>query len=122
MGPVGRCISWWELRRVPFNLVLAVTGLITIGVLAVIGDRLFPRGEDAIEPMALFLLVPLYAVAANIAYTVSWISELIWSGGDTTRTEAIRPRVFYLGLVFSIALTLAPAILIPAVWIILRIR
>ncbi len=70
MKPAGQCVLWWELRRAPYNLVLAITGLITITVLEVAATKLLTPGEDGIEPMALFILVPLYAIAANIAYTL----------------------------------------------------
>lgn len=122
MKPAGQCVLWWELRRAPYNLILAITGLITITVLEVVGAKLLRPGEDAIEPMALFLFVPLYAIAANVAYTLGWATELMWSGGDPTRTQAFRSKIFYFGLFISVGITLVPAFLVPVLWVILQVR
>jgi hypothetical protein len=59
-----------------------------------------------------------YGVFANLAYTLGWITELLWSWGDTERTEAMRPRIFWVGVAFSVTLTLLPALLVPLIWII----
>jgi hypothetical protein len=79
-------------------------------------------GEDVVEPMLMFIAIPAYAIAANLAYTLGWLSELLWSGGHTDRTVAFRPRIFWLGTSFSAALTLAAAILFPVLWLIVPIR
>jgi hypothetical protein len=55
-------------------------------------------------------------VAANLCYSLGWITELLWSWGDTSRTEALRPKIFRLGIVTAIVLTLLPGILIPLAW------
>jgi hypothetical protein len=91
-------IWWWETRRVVFNLILFVVGLLSI----LIGNY----AMLASPPILLGIIA--YAIAANIFYTLGWISEILWSAGDTTRTEALRPNVFRLGLLFSVCLTLLP--------------
>ncbi len=91
-------ILWWELRRIPFNAALALAGVITVGLLEVLGAPLVPPGEDLIEPVFLFLMVGVYAVLANLGFTLGWVTELLWSGGETTRTEPMRNRIFWLGL------------------------
>jgi hypothetical protein len=55
-------------------------------------------GED-VKPLGLIVGALLYGFAANVLYTLGWISELLWSGGDTSRTEPFRKRVFSIGLV-----------------------
>src|SRR4051812_24880410 len=111
-------IAWWEIRRIPFNLLVLAAGVLSILIIELIGTRLVKPGEDVEEPIGILMAVAAYAVAANLCYTLSWITELIWSRGDTSRTESTRPKLFRAGLIFSAALTLLPAILIPAAWLI----
>ena len=116
MRPPFDAIAWWELRRIRFNLILLLTGLLSFGVILFVGSKLVHPGEDVIEPLATIVFGLTYAVGANVLYTLGWITELLWSGGDTTRTSAQRPSIFRKGVIFSIAITLAPAILIPLLW------
>jgi hypothetical protein len=111
-------IVWWEIRRVPYNLLLGLLGFFTVVVIEWVGSHFVRPGEDVEEPLGVFLGVISYGMLANIFYTLGWISELLWSGGDTTRTEAMRRKVFRVGVIFSAILTLLPAALIPALWII----
>jgi hypothetical protein len=111
-------IVWWEIRRVPYNLLVGLLGVFTFIVIELIGSHFVSPGEDVEEPLGVFLGVIAYGILANIFYTLGWISELLWSGGDTTRTEAMRRKVFWVGVIFSAVLTLLPAALIPAAWMI----
>ena len=109
-------IAWWEIRRIPFNLVLLFAGVLSIVVAEFVGGRLLPPGEDLEEPLGLIAGVILYAIAANVCYSLGWITELIWTWGNTQRTETMRPKVFLAGLVFSTVLTLAPAAIALLIW------
>jgi len=109
-------VAWWEARRIVFNAAVLVAGIVTIIVIELIGDHYAHPGEDVEEPVAIIFGVIAYGIGADVAYTIGWISELLWSGGDTSRTEQVRPRVFTIGLLFSVGLTLLPAVLIPLAW------
>ena len=109
-------VVWWEKRRILFNFVVLVTGLISGFIIEVVGSHFAAPGEDVEEQLGIMIGVVLYAVAANVCYSLGWITEILWSGSDTSRTEALRARIFRLGLVLSIVLTLLPALLIPLAW------
>ena len=109
-------IAWWEIRRLPFNAAVLVAGITALLVIELIGSHYAHPGEHVEEPMALLFGSVAYGIGANIAYTLGWISELLWSAGDTSVTEQKRPRVFRLGLWFSVGLTLLPAVLVPLTW------
>ena len=83
-----------------------------------IGSQLVQPGDDVIEPVALIFGAIAFVVGANICYTLGWITELLWSGGDTARTEAVRPTIYRRGLVLSMAVAAAPAVLVPSAWLI----
>ena len=109
-------ILWWELRRIPFNGLLLAAGIFSFGVIELIGSRLIEPGEDVVEPLAVIFGGAAYVIAANLCYTLGWITELLWSRGDTSLTETIRPTIYRRGLMLSLVLTLSPAILVPLAW------
>ena len=113
-------IVWWEIRRVPYNAVLAILGVVTTAVVLWLGSHFTP--DVSFAPLGLIAGALLYGLGANAFYTLGWISELLWSSGDTSRTERFRKRVFYVGLVASCLLTLSPVVLMPALWLILGFR
>ena len=108
-------IVWWELRRVLFNLALLIAGLMSVVSVVFIGSQFLPVGEDVVEPLAMLFGGIAYGILANIFYTLSWVTEIAWSGGNTSRTEALRPKIFRWGMIFSVILTLAPGVLIPLI-------
>jgi hypothetical protein len=87
-----------------------------------VGSYFSTSGEDVFQPLGLIVGAVVYGLAANVFYTLGWVSELLWSGGDTSRTQAFRKRVFLIGLTVSGVLTLLPAVLIPALWWVLGFR
>jgi hypothetical protein len=109
-------IAWWEKRRILFNLAVLAAGVVSVLVIELIGSHLARLGEDVEEPIGILVGVIGYAVAANVCYSLGWITELLWSWGDTTRTEAFRPKIFRMGLGFSVVLTLLPGVLVPLAW------
>jgi hypothetical protein len=116
MKPPFDAVVWWERRRIPYNLMLLVSGAVSFAVILFVGARLVNPGEDVIEPLAVIFGAVVYFVGANVAYTLGWITELLWSGGDTSRTEMRRAVVYRKGVIFSIVLTVLPAVLIPVLW------
>jgi hypothetical protein len=66
-------VLWWELRRVPYNVMVGIFG---VACLAVYGFALLyvmePDPPDLVEPIAL-MAAPFMV---NVAYTLGWIAEL----------------------------------------------
>jgi hypothetical protein len=106
-------VVWWEIRRIPFNLLLLAAGLASAFISAFVGSHVWGPDQDIGNP---FLGAMLYAIGANLCYTLGWITELLWGWGDTERTKEVRAKIFRLGLIFSVCLTLAPAIVVSMVW------
>jgi len=117
MKPPWDAIVWWEIRRIPFNLLLLVVGFVSGFISLTVGDRLYGPDQDFGSP---FLSAVFFAVCANFCYTLGWITEVLWSWGNTAQTVAIRPRVFRVGVIFSVGLTLLPAIVFSVMWAIHR--
>jgi hypothetical protein len=103
-------IAWWEKRRIVFNLLVLMAGIVCIVAIKLIGNH-FKPGEVIFRPINFLIGVPFYALVANVCYTFGWIAELAWGWGDTSATEALRPKMYRIGVIFWIALTLLPAVL-----------
>jgi hypothetical protein len=111
-------IVWWELRRIAFNAILLVTGACSFGIIEGIGAVLVQPGEDVVEPLALIFGGVVFVIGANACYTLGWITELLWSAGDTARTEGIRPTVYRRGLILSVVVAASPGVLVPLAWLV----
>ena len=101
--------TWWESRRLAYNLVVGGTGLLTLSVLHAL-SWLPPHPQfDAPLPAIL-----VYGILANACYTFGFgleaLLERVW-GNDVA---PVGPTLWRHGLVFSVGLTLLP---IAIAWI-----
>lgn len=115
MSPAWEVVWWWERRRIVFNLAVLAAGIVSVLAVLLTGSRLLP-GEDVFEPLGLLVGAAAYAFAANACFCLGWITELLWSGGDTSRTAPVRRRLFRVGVWSSIGVTRLPGVLVPAIW------
>jgi len=116
-------ISWWEARRVPFNLIVGSAGIFTcvvIGVVAAASWALFNRDLRPDPP--LFAVVLLYGLFANICFTGGWITELFVRRVWPRKADRFATSSFSLGLLFSVLLTLSPGIVVGAAGIFRLLR
>lgn len=116
-------LAWWEIRRVAFNLLVGVTGVVTCGLIVliamvagvVLGKPVsFPDPPIVVLPPILF-----YGIAANLCYTGGfvgeWLATRVW-GAESGHFGEI---LFSLGVVFSVLLTVVPAFAFAAVVLVL---
>jgi hypothetical protein len=99
-------IKWWELRRIPYNLVLLVIGVVALyGAVWVLGGK---RPELTMDAWPIAIPCFIYGFIANILYTLGWVVEL-W--GRATDAAAARRRAvltFRAGFALSCVLTSLP--------------
>lgn len=115
-------IAWWEARRVPYNLIVGVTGIFTSMsclAAAAVGEKYLrvPIGLPDPPIFAIFSVIA-YGVMANICYTGGWIAELIANKVWQDQAQRFGPITFTFGILFSIMLTLLPGVLVWGVLII----
>jgi hypothetical protein len=116
-------IGWWETRRIPFNLIVGIAGILSIVVVCIVGLGsyfLFDGGVgDFGIPPPLFLVVEvlLFGIMANVFFTGGWLVELIVRKLWPREADRFATLTFSLGLIFSVFLTLVPAIVVGAVGI-----
>src|SRR6185295_17843168 len=87
-------ILWWELRRLPYNVIVGATGLLSLPLFYFFISRTgaILRGDDAFEPIAL-LAAP---VVMNICYTAGWVVEGFF--GKAHSDEVLGPKLLRSGL------------------------
>lgn len=117
-------IKWWELRRVPYNLVVGATGIFTCIVtllVAGIASEIFGEPLGMPDPPIIAVIAVLaYGVGANVCFTGGWIAELLARKVWKERAGHFAQISFSLGFLFSVVLTLAPAALF-SILLILRL-
>ena len=105
-------ILWWEARRLFFNIVVGIAGIITIFTIllsAMIAEKLVnePIGWPD-PPLFAIIGVVLYAIGANVCYTAGWLAELISREVWGDKAKSFAEISFTLGVIFSFLLTLLP--------------
>ena len=116
MESAWQVIAWWEARRIPFNLIVGVTGIVTSAVIlltAVVSERLLGEPIGLPDPPIFAVIgVVFFVVAANVCYAGGWIAEILVRRAWPDQSDQFGGLAFTLGLVFAVVVTLAPAVLI----------
>jgi len=95
----GAIIKWWEKRRLPFNLIVGASGMVTLGVNALVYG--LPGG-----PVGFLGPVVVVGVLANVAYTLGSVVEVAVHRLWGRRVLPVGPILFRQGVLFSVGLTL----------------
>jgi len=120
--PPYDAILWWEVRRALFNAVVVIGSVASFVVIELIGARYVEPGADVLEPMLVLFGGAFVIIAANVCYTLGWVTELMWSEGDTSRTEAVRARVYRRGMMFSAGIAVTPGVVMLLAWLLSAFR
>ena len=107
-SPSWEIIKWWELRRIPYSLVVGTAGLLSFFLTNSIAQSYAQRGEHFLKPASLLIGVPLAVFVANILYTLGWALELLRKKLTGNDNPAFRGIAFYSGLIFSVLLMSLP--------------
>jgi hypothetical protein len=109
-------IRWWEIRRIPYNLMVGTVGIISLFLFYYFIDasNALKPGEDAVEPMAI-VLAP---IMINICYTGGWIVELLLSNSRQKGSSPIGPLLLKIGVGFSLVVVLIPSTIWFVIWIV----
>ena len=109
-------IMWWEARRIPYNILIGIYGISSLLLFYFFiqsSGKLEP-GEDAVEPMAIFVA----PIVINLAYTAGWAVELILRHVFSVKSRIIGPRLLKIGVVFSLVVVSLPSIVWGCIYII----
>jgi hypothetical protein len=107
-------ISWWESRRLTYNVVVGGAGVVTLVFMQLIAW--LPPGV-AVPPLD-WRPVVVYALLANICYTFGWGLEVVAQRVWKEKCPPFGPALFRQGLAFSVGLTLLPILLVSIGWLV----
>lgn len=111
--------NWWESRRVSYNLIVGGAGFIACTIIAIIatGSYFFFQSDFGAPGSPLFAIFGtiIYAIVANICFTFGWITELIVRNIWPREADRFATTSFLFGVVFSVLLTLTPAIIVGTI-------
>ena len=110
--PIG-ILTWWESRRLIYNVIVGATGIATLGIIAAIS--LIPPGLSRLVPPIQAIVA--YGVLANVCYSFGPFIEIGLQGLWKDRVLPVGPALFRQGLSFSIGLTALPVIIASITWV-----
>ena len=126
LGPLARVpsqprrwydvIVWWELRRIPYNLIVGIGGMAAV-VLYIYIDTLPPQLPADQRDFDYFLAIFGGAVAANILYTGGWVCEIVLRSLTRQQIRWFGPVMLSLGLLLSLAAPVLGVTLNAFLWL-----
>ena len=105
-------LSWWESRRLTYNVCVGGAGLFTLLVLRLISW--LPPGVPMVWG---WLPIVAYGVLANVCYSFGALTEITAQRVWKEKTPAFGPALFRQGLAFSVGLTLLPILIVSGAWV-----
>lgn len=111
--PMG-ILTWWESRRLVYNVIVGTTGLVSLGIIGLIS--LLPPGIPRFLPPWQAILA--YGGLANVCYTFGPAIEIALQQIWKNRVFPVGPALFRQGLSFSVGLTLLPVFVASATWVV----
>lgn len=106
-------LHWWESRRLTYNVAVGGAGLVTLGFLALF-SVLPPRLP---APVFVWRGVVVYAVLANLGYSLGWLAELAMRSLWKDQAPDAGPALLRQGLSFAVGLTLLPIPVMGLSWL-----
>jgi hypothetical protein len=105
----GNIVAWWELRRIAFNMLVGAVGIVSFIVNLWLWTAYIqkPGESDGFNPA---LSAIFFGIMANVFYTSGWIVEGVALAVRKRGSMAVGPRLFKLGLVFSLVLASLPGL------------
>ncbi len=102
-----RVVQWWESRRLSYNAIVGVAGLATLAYVNAI-ELIMGGGWFPVH----WLVVVAYGIGANLCFTLGWVVENAAERWLKRPVYGLGPALFRHGLVFSVGLTILPAVLV----------
>jgi len=103
---VGAIVTWWERRRLVYNLAVGAAGSVSFVVTSAVDSLL--KGTPHLVPWP---FVVLFGLGANVMYllgpTLEILIHQVW--GRTVLPTG--PALYRMGLTFSVGLALFPTLL-----------
>jgi hypothetical protein len=100
-----KIIIWWELRRILYNVILVIFGLLSLTILSFIIKDIWSFFSP---PFFFFMLITIFMIFANIFYTSGWIFQLLFRKSKNRLINKVKPKIFIYGLFITAFITFLP--------------
>ena len=113
----GAIVSWWEKRRLAYNVWVGAAGAFTVAggyLLSVL-----PPGGLGAPPLG-FIWRPIliFGVLANVFYTAGPLVEILAHKLFGRQLLPVGPALYRIGLTFSVGLALFPLLIMMISWVV----
>jgi len=106
-------ISWWEIRRPVYNLIMLPAGIAGVLFLILVWD-LHPHVRPGdFSVLFVWVWIALGAVGANVCYTAGWLVTLALGA----HRHKLHPRLWVAGTLFSCAVPFLPGAVHVLFWL-----
>jgi hypothetical protein len=68
-------VRWWEGRRVRYNMLVGSVGIVTWILVLCFGSLAVKPGVDFEESIMMIIGPAIYAIGANLCFTLGWIVD-----------------------------------------------
>jgi hypothetical protein len=115
-------IVWWEKRRLAFNFVVGVSGLVSLAI-AVTFLALPPHVSVTsfwgypIPASGVFAAAVFFGIVANLCYTLGWATELGLRKFSPAAASRLASLVIKVGFTFSVLVCFSYAGICAAHWV-----
>ena len=99
-------LLWWELRRILYNIVVLVFGVISLVIISAIVN--VKPGEDLVEPFAIIG----FGILCNLGYSLGWLTEIF-----RKKDKKYGPKMFKIGLYFTLFFVFLPLVIHIVLWV-----
>ena len=102
---VGAIIGWWEKRRLPYNVIVGATGLVTMTFGAALTAEV-----ATLQAVDMVRAAIGWAVWANVCYSLGPATEIALEKLFGRRLLPTGPLLFRAGVTVAVGITLLPII------------
>jgi hypothetical protein len=108
-----KIILWWEIRRIPYNIIVGVAGFVGMAFYLFAIDRCYGPEVD----VDFFLIIWLGGLGANFAYTFGWLFDLLFLAIPGSRGYYRSHTAFKYGLLLSVLVVSFQIVMGVLVWV-----
>jgi hypothetical protein len=112
----GAIVSWWEGRRLAYNLWVGAAGTFTVAAGLVLS--VLPPGGPGLPPLDMWKPIVVFGILANVFYTAGPVVEILAHKIFGRQLLPVGPALYRIGLTFSVGLALFPLLIMMIGWVI----
>ncbi len=113
---MGSIVGWWESRRLKYNALVGGAGVVSLGIVTVVG-HLPPNPLPGVGLLPPWQGIVMFGALANVCYSLGPAVEVVVDKLWGRQVLPVGPSLFRMGLTFSVGLALLPALLFLFQWV-----